>query len=187
MEHVGSELVQGLQGVGGCAGRRFKRNSGPKFFQFCLQAMDGAEAILHKKGVKIIGDMDIRGLDSADVWVHPELFKLNQSGNPTVVAGVRPITSAGRASFGATRFTHWDRMRATGFQVDRAGARGALDDRYIRVDHFRGFAPAGKYVCDKTAEHGKWFRFRDVSFSLLSRRIGDLSIIAEDLGVITPM
>jgi 4-alpha-glucanotransferase len=80
-------------------------------------------------------------------------------------------------------------MRATGFRwwVERFKRTFELVDM-TRVDHFRGFVaywavPAGR----KTARAGTWRRApgREL-FETVRRELGELPLIAEDLGVITP-
>jgi 4-alpha-glucanotransferase len=143
----------------------------------------------HDRGIKIIGDIPIFvAYDSADAWSHSELFYFDDEGNPTVVAGVPPDYFSVTGQLWGNPLYRWevhkqsgyawwlDRMRATLKQVD-----------IVRVDHFRGFAgyweiPYGM----PTAEIGRWVPGPGKHFfEVMKRELGDLPIIAEDLGVIT--
>jgi 4-alpha-glucanotransferase len=162
-----------------------------KFFQFLFfkQWME-LKRYCNQKGIKVIGDMPIFvAYDSADVWVHPELFKLNESGDPTVVAGVPPDYFSSTGQLWGNPLYDWDRMRATGFRwwIERVRAALWMTD-IIRIDHFRGFAACWEIPFgDKTAEHGNWVSVpgREL-FAALKQEFGEPPIIAEDLGVITP-
>jgi 4-alpha-glucanotransferase len=150
----------------------------------------------HKKGICIIGDAPIfAAQDSADVWVHPELFCLNQNGSPTVVSGVPPDYFSPTGQLWGNPLYRWEAHRANRYAwwVERLRATLGLVD-IVRLDHFRGFSayweiPAG----NPTAEIGRWvpgpaedfFDAVQDSFSDISADDG-LPIIAEDLGVITP-
>jgi 4-alpha-glucanotransferase len=158
-----------------------------KFYQFLFfQQWAELKAYCAEHGIKIIGDIPIFvAHDSADVWTNPDYFKLDSNGLPTVVAGVPPDYFSetgqlwGNPIYNATDGFKWwiDRVRATLKTVD-----------LVRVDHFRGFAacweiPGG----DKTAERGQWVPAPGIQlFKAIRRALGDLPIIAEDLGVITP-
>jgi len=143
----------------------------------------------HDRGIRIIGDFPIFvAHDSADVWTNPEQFKLDPDGKPLVVAGVPPDYFSSTGQFWGNPLYDWDRMRANGFKwwIERVRAVFALVD-VARVDHFRGFAacweiPGG----DKTAERGRWVDTpgREL-FKSIREALGELPIIAEDLGVIT--
>jgi 4-alpha-glucanotransferase len=142
------------------------------------------------RGVRIIGDIPIFvAYDSADAWSHPELFYFDADIKPTVVAGVPPDYFSPTGQLWGNPLYHWeahqqshyawwrDRMQATLRQVD-----------VIRLDHFRGFAgywevPAGM----PTAEVGEWKPGPGKDFLYeLQQTLGDLPILAEDLGFITP-
>jgi 4-alpha-glucanotransferase len=144
----------------------------------------------HERAVKIVGDLSIFvAHDSADVWTHREYFKLDQSGRPTEVAGVPPDYFSDTGQLWGNPLYDWNRMEADGFRwwIDRV--RFALTQfDLLRVDHFRGFAacweiPAG----EATAQNGQWAPAPGRKlFGALAAALGDLPIVAEDLGVITP-
>jgi 4-alpha-glucanotransferase len=141
-------------------------------------------------GVNIIGDIPIFvAHDSADVWAHPELFFLDEEGYPTVVAGVPPDYFSPTGQLWGNPLYRWDIHAETGYAwwIDRFRAVLNMVD-IARLDHFRGFAgyweiPAG----NPTAEIGQWVPGPGISFLKFIRNVlGELPIIAEDLGVITP-
>jgi 4-alpha-glucanotransferase len=123
------------------------------------------------------------------VWIHPELFKLNDDGSPRVVAGVPRDYFSKTGPGGGNPLYDWERMRATGFLwwIERVRAALRMTD-FIRIDHFRGFAACWEIPFgDETAEHGKWVPVPGGQlFAALKKEFGELPIIAEDLGLITP-
>jgi 4-alpha-glucanotransferase len=143
-----------------------------------------------QKEIHIIGDIPIFvAHDSADVWAHPELFFLDQNGKPTVVAGVPPDYFSATGQLWGNPLYRWKVHKANGYAwwLDRISTVLDLVD-FIRLDHFRGFAGywevPGKA---KTAVKGKWKKGPGKDFFLaVKKALGDLPIIAEDLGVITP-
>lgn len=162
-----------------------------KFYQFLFFMQWGAlKAYCHEHGVRLVGDIPIFvARDSADVWTHPDQFKLDESGNPLVVAGVPPDYFSATGQLWGNPIYNWGRMLADGFRwwIERVRATLQIFD-IVRIDHFRGFAasweiPGG----DKTAERGQWVEVpgREL-FTAIKRALGELPIIAEDLGVITP-
>ncbi|MCU0509260.1 MAG: 4-alpha-glucanotransferase [Anaerolineae bacterium] len=143
-----------------------------------------------ENGIRIIGDVPIFvAEDSADVWANPEQFKLDEEGNPTVIAGVPPdLFSASGQRWGNPHY-NWEQMRADGYRwwIDRVKQTLKFVD-IARIDHFRGFAAAWEIPADEeTAIAGKWIKApgREL-FVALRDAIGELPFIAEDLGVITP-
>lgn len=142
------------------------------------------------QGISIIGDLPIFvAHDSADVWAHPAFWRLNEAGNPTVVAGVPPDYFSATGQLWGNPHYDWKIMAETGYAwwVNRIRSLLTLVDR-IRIDHFRGFAgfwevPAG----ETTAINGSWAQGPgEAFFRSLANQLGDLPFIAEDLGVITP-
>ncbi len=141
------------------------------------------------KGIQIIGDVPIFvAHDSADVWSHPELFHLDQQGRPTKVAGVPPDYFSATGQLWGNPIYRWDVIANDGYAwwIDRIRATLQLVD-ILRLDHFRGFqacwtVPAG----ETTAVHGRWEAGPGVHlFDAIRKALGDLPIIAEDLGFIT--
>ena len=144
----------------------------------------------HKRNIKIIGDIPIFvAHDSADVWANLDLFYMDDKGHPTVVAGVPPDYFSPTGQLWGNPLYRWDVHAATGYVwwLERFRAVLSLVD-IIRLDHFRGFSaywevPAG----NPTAEIGQWVPGpgKDL-LTAVQIGLGDLPIIAEDLGVITP-
>ncbi|HXG67717.1 MAG TPA: 4-alpha-glucanotransferase [Blastocatellia bacterium] len=162
-----------------------------KFFQYLFfKQWLTLKQYCHERRIRIIGDMPIFvAYDSADVWTHPEMFKLDENGNPIVVAGVPPDYFSATGQLWGNPIYNWTNMRAAGFAwwIERVRATLQTVD-IVRIDHFRGFAAAWEIPGqDKTAERGMWVEVpgRDL-FTAFKRVFGELPIIAEDLGVITP-
>ncbi len=142
------------------------------------------------KGIRLIGDLPIFvAHDSADVWANQHEYFLDETGAPTVIAGVPPDYFSPTGQRWGNPLYRWDVMRASGYGwwINRIQALLRLVD-FIRIDHFRGFEayweiPAG----EPTAIKGKWVAGPGASlFHAIKAALGELPIIAEDLGVITP-
>ena len=161
------------------------------FFQFLFfKQWFALKAYCNERGISLIGDVPIFvAHDSADVWTHQSQFKLDRNGIPTVVAGVPPDYFSATGQLWGNPLYDWDGMLADGFEwwIERVRATLQMVD-IARIDHFRGFAacweiPGG----DQTAERGHWVETpgREL-FTAIKNALGELPIIAEDLGVITP-
>ncbi|KAL8170677.1 hypothetical protein V2J09_022481 [Rumex salicifolius] len=128
-----------------------------------------------KKGVKIMGDMPIYvGYHSVDVWANRSQFLLNRKGYPLLVSGVPPDVFSETGQLWGSPLYDWKAMKQDGFSwwVRRMRRAKDLYDEF-RIDHFRGFA-------------GFWAAGPGKSlFDAILRQVGQLDIIAEDLGVIT--
>ena len=145
----------------------------------------------HEHEVAIIGDIPIFvALDSCDVWANQKYFQLDSKGYPLCVAGVPPDYFSATGQLWGNPLYDWAYQKKTGYKwwVSRVRTQLKLVD-HLRIDHFRGFeaywsVPAG----DETAENGKWVKGPGEDlFLTLQKELGDeLSIFAEDLGVITP-
>ena len=152
----------------------------------------------NEKGIQIMGDIPIFvAYDSADVWANPDLFFLDETGNPTVVAGVPPDLFSTTGQLWGNPLYNWKVHKKDGYAWWLSRVRAVLQTvDILRFDHFRGFA--GYYeipAADKTAEHGRWVPgpgkdfFRAVDEDLGNGVIvpgTGLPVVAEDLGVITP-
>lgn len=141
-------------------------------------------------GVDLFGDMSIFvAHDSAEVWAHPHDFDLNQDGSVRVVAGVPPDYFSTTGQRWGNPLYNWDRMRKDGFQfwLDRIRTQLYLFD-LVRVDHFRGFEAYWEIPAEEeVAIKGQWVKAPgDQLFKTLIRHFGQLPLVAEDLGVITP-
>ena len=179
------------QAIADARERFYNEIEAQKFYQYLVDKQWSAlRAYCHSKRIKIIGDIPIFvAYDSSDVWSNKRLFKLNEAGAPLVVAGVPPDYFSKTGQLWGNPIYNWERLGETGFQwwIDRIRATLEVVD-IVRIDHFRGFAacwevPAG----DPTAENGQWVAVpgREL-FTQLRESLGELPIIAEDLGVITP-
>ena len=162
-----------------------------KFFQFLFfRQWQALRNYAGERGVRIIGDLPIFvAHDSADVWAHRELFKLDERGAPMVVAGVPPDYFSETGQLWGNPIYDWAQLRATEFKwwIDRVRWSLELFDT-VRIDHFRGFVASWEIPArDPTAQNGEWVATpgRDL-FAALKKTLGDLPIIAENLGVITP-
>ncbi len=141
-------------------------------------------------GISIIGDIPIFvAPDSVDVWANRELFHLDKEGQPTVVAGVPPDYFSATGQLWGNPLYDWQAMAKRGYAwwIERIQATLKMVD-IIRVDHFRGFeayweVPAG----EETAVNGEWVKAPGQElFETVQSTLGQLPILAEDLGVITP-
>ena len=144
----------------------------------------------YEKGVRVVGDMPIFvAHNSADVWSRPHLFKLEEDGKPSVVAGVPPDAFSKTGQLWGNPVYDWEEMRRENFGWWTERVRETLKTvDVVRLDHFRGFAAAWEVPAGhETAEHGRWVDApgRDL-FNALRSALGELPIIAEDLGTITP-
>jgi 4-alpha-glucanotransferase len=142
------------------------------------------------RGIQIIGDMPIFvATDSADVWAYRELFCLDEQGRPTLVSGVPPDYFSETGQRWGNPIYRWDVMAGRGFQWWIARTRAALEQfDILRIDHFRGFVGYWEIpASEPTAVRGRWVPGPGAPFfEALSDSLGDLPIMAEDLGVITP-
>jgi 4-alpha-glucanotransferase len=142
------------------------------------------------KGIELIGDIPIYvNYDSVDVWTHPELFKLDKDKKPTFVAGVPPDYFSKTGQLWGNPIYRWDILKKTGYRwwFQRIGHNLLLFDA-LRLDHFRGFVGFWEVPStEETAIHGKWVKAPAIDFfTALLKKFPAHSIIAEDLGVITP-
>ena len=140
-------------------------------------------------GIEIIGDIPIYvAFDSADAWANPELFQFDAENLPTAVAGCPPDGFSADGQLWGNPLYRWDYHRETSFDwwIRRIAYCSELYD-VVRIDHFRGFdeyysIPYG----DTTARNGHWEKGPGIAlFEAAKNRLGELNIIAEDLGYIT--
>ena len=143
------------------------------------------------RDIKIIGDIPIYvAHDSADVWSHREIFCLDEaSGGPALMAGVPPDYFSSTGQLWGNPVYDWEKLQASNFEwwVERFEAIFAYVD-VTRIDHFRGFdAYWAVERGQETAMYGEWIKAPGTALlDLINQKFGDLPIIAEDLGVITP-
>lgn len=144
----------------------------------------------NNNGIQIIGDIPIYvALDSAAVWVYPDLYDLDENLDPRTVAGCPPDAFSAIGQLWGNPIYNWQRHKETGYNwwIDRLRGAAELYD-IVRIDHFRGFD--GYYAIpygSPTAENGKWCDGPGIEFfRFVEARLGKLPIIAEDLGFLTP-
>ncbi len=142
-----------------------------------------------KNGIQIIGDIPIYvAFDSADSWAHPEMFQFDKNNVPLAVAGCPPDAFSADGQLWGNPLYDWEYLKKTGYSwwIRRIAYCFELVD-VLRVDHFRGFdeyytIPYG----DKTAVNGKWKKGPGLDlFTTVREKLGDVKIIAEDLGYLT--
>jgi 4-alpha-glucanotransferase len=141
------------------------------------------------RGIKIIGDIPIYvAFDGADSWANPKLFQFDKDNMPVAVAGCPPDGFSPTGQLWGNPLYNWDYHRETGYDwwLRRMEHSFSLYD-VVRVDHFRGFD--GYYSIpfgEKTAVKGKWEKGPGIElFRAVKERLGEVSIIAEDLGFLT--
>ena len=143
-----------------------------------------------ERGVCLFGDMPIYiALDSSDAWANREILQLDEEGRPSHVAGVPPDYFSADGQLWGNPLYDWESHRKTGYSwwIDRLRASAELAD-LVRIDHFRGFEAYWSVPADSdTARTGTWEPGPgDAIFDAMEEALGDLPIVAEDLGVITP-
>jgi len=144
----------------------------------------------NENGIKIIGDIPIYvSSDSADVWSKPQYFYLDGGLNPIEVAGCPPDAFSADGQLWGNPLFRWDVLRDNEYDwwIDRIKGVFDLFD-VLRIDHFRGFdeffaIPAK----DNTARNGQWKKGPGADlFKTIKEKLGEMDIIAEDLGYLTP-
>ena len=157
-------------------------------FEFFTEWMD-LKKYANENGIKIIGDIPIYvAADSADVWAHPELFQMDDTGMPSAVAGCPPDSFAKEGQLWGNPLYRWDYHSQTGYDwwIRRMKKCRELYD-VIRIDHFRGFdeyysVPFGA----PNAVNGHWEKGPGINlFNTINYYLQGIEIIAEDLGFIT--
>ncbi|MBQ3105519.1 MAG: 4-alpha-glucanotransferase [Lachnospiraceae bacterium] len=143
----------------------------------------------NERGIEIVGDVPIYvALDSADAWANPELFQLDETCTPKAVAGCPPDAFSATGQLWGNPLYRWEYHKQTGYDWWMRRMAHCFD-RYdiVRIDHFRGFdeyysIPYG----DETALFGHWEKGPGLElFSCMRERLGERSVIAEDLGFLT--
>jgi 4-alpha-glucanotransferase len=161
-----------------------------KFIQFqFFNQWKKIKSYANEKGIKIIGDMPIFiAYDSADLWANKNLFTVDKEGKLETVAGVPPDYFSATGQLWGNPLYRWNEMEKDDFLWWRQRMSNLLQlVDIIRIDHFRGFEAYWEISGDaKTAEKGRWVKAPgEKLFNTLKKYLGDLPILAEDLGVIT--
>jgi 4-alpha-glucanotransferase len=162
-----------------------------KFIQFEFDR-EWADLKAHcaRNGIRVMGDVPIYvAQDSSDVWAQREMFDLEPDGRPRVIAGVPPDYFSATGQCWGNPIYRWDVHAKTGFTWWIARFRRAFEMLdMIRLDHFRGFEAYYEIPgTETTAVNGKWVKGPGAAlFDRVQSALGDLPILAENLGVITP-
>ena len=161
-----------------------------EYLQFLFfRQWERTREIAHRHGIAILGDLPIYvSHDSADAWSRQELFRFDEDGRPEAVAGVPPDAFSETGQLWGYPLYRWDEMERDGFSwwIERLRQALRFADA-VRMDHFRGFAagwtvPAGA----ETAIGGEWVPGPGHRlFDAVRAALGDVALVAEDLGVIT--
>ncbi len=162
-----------------------------KFVQYeFFKQWDKLKKYVNGLGIKIIGDIPIYvAEDSADLWSNPRLFLLDQETlKPIKIAGCPPDAFSATGQLWGNPIYDWNYLEETNYQwwISRIKHSLKLYD-VIRIDHFRGFeaywsVPNG----EKTAQSGEWVKGPEMKlFDAIKRELGEVDIIAEDLGFLT--
>ncbi len=161
-----------------------------KYLQFKFdEQWTALKAYANSKHIEIVGDIPIYvSPDGSDVWAHPEMFQLDESNQPTQIAGCPPDAFAADGQIWGNPLYRWDYHKSTGFQwwVTRLWHSFKLYD-VVRIDHFRGFdeyfaIPSGA----TSAKAGHWEKGPGMDlFNTIRANLGQCQVIAEDLGLMT--
>lgn len=158
-----------------------------------MQQWQQLHKVSREHGIHIVGDLPIYvALDSVDVWSHQDIFQLDPvTGRPTHVAGVPPDYFSAQGQLWGNPLYAWDKTkvkeRLWQWWEERLRHNFQMVD-ILRIDHFRGFEAYWSVPAEeKTAINGSWQPGPgEPFFTAMQKRLGDMPIIAEDLGVITP-
>lgn len=160
------------------------------FLQYLFYSQwEKLKTYVNSKGIKIIGDIPIYvGLDSADTWSSPEIFWFDENKNPVKVAGCPPDSFSKKGQLWGNPLYNWEYLKSTGYTwwINRIKTANTLFN-ITRIDHFRGFEsyyaiPFGS----KDATNGEWLDGPKIDFfNCLKEKLGEINIIAEDLGFLT--
>ncbi len=144
----------------------------------------------NEKGIRILGDLPLYiAMDSSDVWANPDLFMLDDEGQMQFSAGVPPDLFSATGQFWGCPVYDWNRLAERNYDwwIARFHFNLRLFDM-VRIDHFRGMESFWSIPAEEeTAINGTWVTARGAALlGILKQQIGELPLIAEDLGVITP-
>ena len=158
-------------------------------YQFFKQWMS-LRNYCREKCIRIIGDIPIYvSHDSTDVWANRKYFQLDNEGNPLVVAGVPPDYFIATGQRWGNPIYRWNVMKEEGYRwwIERLKFNFLLVDM-VRLDHFRGFEAYWEIPAkESTAVYGRWVKGPGIElFKVIKNALGNVEMIAEDLGVITP-
>ena len=162
-----------------------------KFTQFLFfKQWEEAKNYTNQKSIKIIGDLPIFvAYDSVDVWIHPEFYQLDDDRELLFVAGVPPDYFSSTGQRWGNPLYNWEEIKKRDYKwwIQRIKHSFRMVD-ILRIDHFRGFESYWQIpASEETAVRGEWKSGPGIDlFQKLKQNLGDIAIIAEDLGLITP-
>ena len=163
-----------------------------KFLQFeFFEQWTAVKKYANEKNIRIIGDLPIFvAYDSVDVWANKNLFKLDQNNYylPKFIAGVPPDDFATEGQLWGNPVYDWEENKNQNYKwwLSRVKNLFEMVD-IVRIDHFRGFESYWEVdFGEKNAINGKWIKGPGKDFfDCMKEKLGELKIIAEDLGIIT--
>ena len=157
---------------------------------FFYDQWNALKQYVNRKGIKLIGDVPIFvAADSADAWVNLGLFKTDANGNFSAQSGVPPDFFSETGQLWGTPVYDWDHCEKEILQWWVLRIKKALEQTdIVRIDHFRGLEAYWEVAAgEETAINGRWVKASGYKlFMLIQKELGDVPIIAEDLGVMTP-
>ena len=162
-----------------------------KFLQFLFdEQFSKLKKYANKAGISLIGDIPIYvAPDSSDVWADPELYQLGSDCRPVAVAGCPPDAFSATGQLWGNPLYRWGEHKKTGYDwwLKRLAHAFSQCD-VLRIDHFRGFESYYSIPAkNKTAEFGHWEKGPGLDFfETVKKKLGDVPVIAEDLGFLTP-
>ena len=179
------------QALGEAAARHERAIAIERVLQFAFaRQWNQLHDLAAESGIRVLGDVAIFvNMDSADVWVHPEIFELNENLKPIRIAGVPPDYFSKTGQRWGNPLYRWDVLAQRGFDwwIDRIRRATEVYD-IVRLDHFRGFEAYWAIPAEEeTAVNGEWVKAPGLElFRALENALGPLPLVAEDLGMITP-
>lgn len=165
--------------------------SNVKFEQYVFfKQWTALKTYANERGILLFGDIPIFvSYDSADVWANRDVFKLNDQGEMSVVAGVPPDYFSETGQRWGNPHYDWNYLKVTEFKwwLERMRTQATLFD-IVRIDHFRGLESAWEIpASEPTAIKGEWVLAEGEGLlTAITTQFPDVTLIAEDLGIITP-
>lgn len=160
-----------------------------RFIQFkFFEQWEELKKYIHSKNIKTIGDLPIYvAEDSADTWANPQLFQLEKDLTPKFVGGCPPDQFSDDGQLWGNPCYAWDKHKKQGYKwwIERMKWAYTIFD-CIRIDHFRGFESYWKIPFGEHSREGKWEKGPAIElFNAIKNELGNLPVIAEDLGYMT--
>lgn len=162
-----------------------------KFLQYIFQSQwFDLKKYANDRGVKLFGDVPYYvAFASSDVWANREIFELDEDGYPLRVGGVPPDYFSEDGQLWGNPLYRWEDMAKDEYKwwINRLKRSNYYTD-YIRIDHFRAFEAFWAIPAEsETAKTGEWVKCPgEEFFTEVQKKFGELPLIAEDLGTITP-